>query len=125
MPELKIIILSSLFCFGWEYITFCPQKHNQKLGFDGYEYPQGTPEALSFIRFLLGNAICKLFPKRKEVILKPLFHCVVCMSGWVTLMFYSLHLYITNEHICFKTISTWVVLTVAVAGLNSILDRFR
>ena len=125
MEEIKIIIISSLFCFGWDYTTFCPQKHNQSLVFEGYEKPQGTPEVLWFLRFMLGNAICRLFPKHKELILKPLFHCIVCMSGWVTLMVYSLHLYITNEHICLKTLFTWAVLTVAVAGLNSLLSRFE
>lgn len=101
MTTIELIIVSSLFCFGWNYATLYDE--------------QGKEIAWRFRWFVL-----EYLP---EITHKPLVGCIVCMASVYSTLVYWANFYFSGQHICVKTFLIWIVVVVSTAGLNRILKN--
>lgn len=118
---LIIIIISSLFCFGWEYTTvYTPIGIEQGIT-DINPFGTGAKqkEINWWFRFYIGNFIYKYAPILKPL-LKPLFMCIICMSSvYGSLIYWTLML--LSGPITWIIIALWPISVICTAGLNRII----
>lgn len=122
MTLLTIIIISSLFCYGFEYTTvYTPTGIESRE--DNNINPFGTgakqKEINWWFRFYIGNFIYKHAPFLKPL-LKPLFMCIVCMSSIYGSLIYWTLMGISGP-ITWTTLALWPISVTCVAGLNRII----
>lgn len=116
---LIIILLSSLFCFGWEYcISYTPEGIETD-GKGGIINPYGlsakNKEVAWWFKFYLGKYLSN-YP----MILKPLIQCVICMSSvYGTIIYWTFLLIFVS--ITWKCAILYPFVLVMVAGLNRII----
>lgn len=119
---LTIILISSLFIFGWSYCTtYTPTglETNVHKPFNPFGTGAKDKEVAWWFRFYIGNFIYKHVPFLKPM-LKPLFMCEVCMSSVYGSIIYWLFLYILGP-LSVVNIVLWPFTIVAIAGLNRLI----
>ncbi len=111
---IQLIIITSLFCFGFNYVvTYIPMFEYQA-GRNSTEIIPKEREVLWFIRFY-GNRYLPVW------IQKPLYSCPMCMASIWGSIFYWGSVLNTDQIINSLTLIKWVAVVVAVSGLNRII----
>jgi hypothetical protein len=119
MQIIELIVITSLFCFGFNYATLYTPNFTSELnaGGDGFTQLQTIPkdrELLWFIRYYGDKYL------RKEVT-KPIYGCLMCMGSVWGSVFYWSFVFGNESIINSKTIVIWVVVVAATSGLNRVL----
>ena len=119
---LIIIILSSLFIYGWSYCTiYTATGLDDNIGKDFNPFGTGgtNKEIAWWFRFYIGNFIYKYTPKLKPL-LKPLFMCEICMSSIYGSIIYWLMMVIFSN-IAVVTFILYPIVIISIAGLNRVI----
>lgn len=109
-----LIILCSLFCFGWHYSTLYTPKFVLKGLVEVEVIPEKREIAWWFRYYTKDFPVC---------IRKPLIGCVICMASVYGSLFYWGYVLNSGKIINSETFVLWVVTVVATAGLNRILSQ--
>ena len=120
---LQLILLTSLFIFGFHYVTlYTPNfKPDLKSDFNSVANSPTHKEVIPKERELLWWYRYYVIKYLPLVLQKPLIKCVVCMASPYTTLFYWSWVFGTYQDINYSTFIIWVVAVVAVAGLNRLL----
>lgn len=111
-----LIIICSLFCVGFNYSTSYVPVYEHVAGQLPKEQIPDKTELLWFIKYY-GNKFLPVY------IQKPLYGCLMCMSSiWGSIFYWG---YVLNSpgRINGLTIIIWVVVVMAVCGLNRIVKQ--
>ncbi len=117
MTLIELIIITSFFILGIHYCFQFDMVSTTKKG----EAKPTNKEILWFIKYYLHRS---LYQTRFEWLLKPTVNCPVCMSSIHGSILFWANVYFQNREVNPLTFAKWLVVVVAVAGLNRLAYKF-
>lgn len=115
MQIIELIFITSLFCFGFNYVTSYIPEFDYISGQNPKEVtPTKEKELLWFIRFY-GNKYLPIY------IQKPLYSCPMCMASIWGSVFYWGSVLNTEQVINSLILIKWLAVVVAISGLNRVI----
>lgn len=120
---LCLVLLTSLAIFGWHYATLYDSQGIKQTPSGGtYDIGAENGEILWWIPYYFKKLTAHI--PVLQYLHKPMFGCLICMAGPYGTISYWTYTLTTKQHITLLTFILWVVLIVAVAGLNRIIKTF-